>query len=656
MGDLTAAVPNDAPYGSKEILSISNLTVFDDSPIPQPLPSVADNAIHVAAYFGDTSGDQSYDSPDVTLEQRLIGLKNTGFSAYRLIDPVLLGDITLNGQIQANDTTSIQRVIGLVNVPTVPPLPVGLSPPPSGGPDPEVFIPNEIGDPGDTVSVPVNVTVTEQAGITVSGFQVAIAYDPTKFTVGAIAQLGPMFSSALGFAPYLSFPAPGELIFQASSPTGTDTIPVSTTTPLFTLSFTVAAHAAPGPSVINLLQGISSTATAIFANDASLSQLVLSPAPTNGANDSVDGTFEVGTPAPSVSVSGASAGWGSQSAPLQTASDGLRLLPAGRNLDLPWFNINQIAVTLSQPATVSPGDVTVTGITGGSYGPVTISGSGTSTILITFAKAITSADRVTITIGNSQIIAFTRRLDVLPGDVNDDGAVNTTDGLLILNNETPAHPYNVFYDMNGDGAVTTADFTLYRPRIGTVLPKLPPLQLAAGGEGPGGAAPLTQSELAPVLAAAIADWAAAGLPARDVARLRGVAFEITELPAGYLGDTAIGGSTVYLSADASGWGWFTDPSPWNNRGAGPARGGNRARGRPVHGARWARGSADGGAARARPHAGALRSGSDHVLRRPDGRNTGDRRAPVAVRRGRGQSHSRRGRVTSGGHDEGPDAS
>ncbi len=222
-------------------------------------------------------------------------------------------------------------------------------------------------------------------------------------------------------------------------------------------------------------------------------------------------------------------------------------------------------MTLSQPATVSPGDVTVTGITGGSYGPVTISGSGTSTILITFAKAITTADRVTITIGNSEIINYTRRLDVLPGDVNDDGGVNTTDGVLILNNETPAHPYNVFDDLNGDGAVTTADFTLDRSRIGTVLPKLPPPQLAAGGEGPGGAAPLAQSELAPVLTAAIADWAAAGLPARDVARLRGVAFEITELPAGYLGDTAIGGSTVYLSADASGWGWFTDPSPWNNR-------------------------------------------------------------------------------------------
>ncbi len=293
LGDLTAAVPDNAPYGSKEILSITNLTVFDGSAIPQPLPSVAANAIHVGAYFGDTSGDQNYDSPDVTLEQRVIGLINTGFSAYRLIDPVLLGDITLNGQIQANDTTSIQRVIGLVNVPNVPPLPVGLSPPPPGGPDPTIFIPNESDNPGNTISVPVNLTVTEQAGITVSGFEVAIAYDPTKFTVGAVAQLGPMFSSALGFAPYLSFPAPGELIFQASSPTGTDTIPVNTTTPLFTLNFTVAAGAADGTSVINLLQNVKTTTTGIF--DDNLNGLRLNPAPTNNATDSVDGRFTIGS-------------------------------------------------------------------------------------------------------------------------------------------------------------------------------------------------------------------------------------------------------------------------------------------------------------------------------------------------------------------------
>ena len=131
------------------------------------------------------------------------------------------------------------------------------------------------------------------------------------------ASLGAMFPGALGFAPVLTFPAPGQLIFNAASGTGTGLIPTGTTTALFTLSFTVAADAAAGPTVINLLQGISSTTTAIFANDTELSRLSLSPAPSNASNDSVDGIFQIAVPAPSSdgSGTGSSVGSGSQSAP-----------------------------------------------------------------------------------------------------------------------------------------------------------------------------------------------------------------------------------------------------------------------------------------------------------------------------------------------------
>ena len=168
LGDFTAAVPNNATYGSKEILHITNLSVFDDSTVPQPLPSVGQDAIHVAAFFGDTSGDGAYTTQDVTLEQRDIGLVNSGFPFYQMADPVLIGDTTGNGQIQANDTTLIQRVIGQISVPNIPPLPTGITPPPSGGPDPTLFIPNENGLAGAVVTVPVRVTVTEPAGISVS--------------------------------------------------------------------------------------------------------------------------------------------------------------------------------------------------------------------------------------------------------------------------------------------------------------------------------------------------------------------------------------------------------------------------------------------------------------------------------------------------------
>ncbi len=41
-------------------------------------------------------------------------------------------------------------------------------------------------------------------------------------------------------------------------------------------------------------------------------------------------------------------GWGTRTATLQTASDGLRLLPAGRSTDLPWLGIKQLQINLAQ--------------------------------------------------------------------------------------------------------------------------------------------------------------------------------------------------------------------------------------------------------------------------------------------------------------------
>jgi hypothetical protein len=203
----------------------------------------------------------------------------------------------------------------------------------------------------------------------------------------------------------------------------------------------------------------------------------------------------------------------------------------------------------------------VNGLVVADYGPVRIAGSGTS-YTITFNQPIAVADRVTLTIGNGSIATYTRRLDLLPGDVNDDGVVNTTDGVFILRNFTPAHSYQAFYDMNGDGSIDRTDFNIYRPFIGTTLPPLP--QLAAGGEGPGGAAPLTQQELAPILTAAVQRWSTTGLPVPDVQRLESVTAQVADLPSRYLGGAALGASTIYLSPDAAGYGWFIDPTPWTN--------------------------------------------------------------------------------------------
>ena len=172
-------------------------------------------------------------------------------------------------------------------------------------------------------------------------------------------------------------------------------------------------------------------------------------------------------------VSTVSASWGTAgSASLDTAIDGIRLLPAGRNTDLPWLGINRISITLNSSVSLASGDVTVTSAIGIKYNPVTISGSG-GHFVITLAQPINAADRVTITIGNSQIATYTRRLDVLPGDVNDDGVVAMQDALIVRNQYLGFAPVTIptlFLDVNGDGVIDVNDYNTARRLIGSKLP------------------------------------------------------------------------------------------------------------------------------------------------------------------------------------------
>ena len=183
--------------------------------------------------------------------------------------------------------------------------------------------------------------------------------------------------------------------------------------------------------------------------------------------------FALSNLATAVSVTGVSVGWGIETATLFTAADGIRLLPAGRKTDLPWLGIDRVSITLSQAATLTSADVTVTGITIASYGPVTISGSGTN-YTITLAQPIDKADRVTITIGSASIATFTRRLDVLPGDFNDDGVVNSQDMVGVRNEFlgfAGAVP-TIFGDINGDGTVDINDYNAVKKLLFTTLPPL----------------------------------------------------------------------------------------------------------------------------------------------------------------------------------------
>jgi chitinase len=186
-----------------------------------------------------------------------------------------------------------------------------------------------------------------------------------------------------------------------------------------------------------------------------------------------NGTVDIGAyelqPASIVAVS---VGWGTQTATLQTAADGLRLLPAGRNTDLPWLGVDSLQITLNEPQTLTAAEVTIVGLRGIDYGPVTVTGSGRNDTF-TF-QPIGKSDQVTVTIAGAGFNGFSGRLDVLPGDFNDDGVVNRKDVVGVRNEvlgKNGAKP-TIFGDINGDGAVDRNDLKAAQRRLGTRLPKL----------------------------------------------------------------------------------------------------------------------------------------------------------------------------------------
>jgi hypothetical protein len=75
--------------------------------------------------------------------------------------------------------------------------------------------------------------------------------------------------------------------------------------------------------------------------------------------------------------------------------------------------------------------------------------------------------------------------------------------------------------------------------------------------GSGGGELLTPALSAPIENVAIARWSAAGASPEQLQVLRGVQVQVEDLPAPYLGLTV--GNRVWISRDAAGYGWFTNP-------------------------------------------------------------------------------------------------
>ncbi len=103
-------------------------------------------------------------------------------------------------------------------------------------------------------------------------------------------------------------------------------------------------------------------------------------------------------------------------------------------------------------------------------------------------------------------------------------------------------------DGNGNGATPyTGSFTIVEALM---------VDAAAPPSGP--AAPLTESQLQPIVAEAEQRWAAAD-GVQVLAAMSGVTVQIADLPSGMLGEEV--GKTILIDRTAAGYGWFVDPTP-----------------------------------------------------------------------------------------------
>jgi hypothetical protein len=91
---------------------------------------------------------------------------------------------------------------------------------------------------------------------------------------------------------------------------------------------------------------------------------------------------------------------------------------------------------------------------------------------------VTNAQETTITLSNvadalSQVMAPTAlKLRALLGDVNGDGAVNSADATVTRNRSgQPADGTNFRADVNVDGTINSADATIVRANSGNGLPQ-----------------------------------------------------------------------------------------------------------------------------------------------------------------------------------------
>jgi len=199
---------------------------------------------------------------------------------------------------------------------------------------------------------------------------------------------------------------------------------------------------------------------------------------------------------------------------------GFRVPGGAEQLDpLPWTGVDQISIRFPQlpqlPLSVGRDDLAVTGADGSAYGFSDFAYDPASLVATWTLSRPVAADRLLLDLhsgpGGVAILGpgglaldgewvdnesgisgdgkpggdFLFHLNVLPGDVTRDGAVNALDVADVkrrLNSTTTTSAgagYSVFADVNGDGRINALDLAAVKQRLNTRLPDAQPAAAAS---------------------------------------------------------------------------------------------------------------------------------------------------------------------------------
>ena len=208
IGSLLATVPLSATstYGAKQLLHFSNEQLAGTG---GAIAVTGADAVAVAAYFGDVT---DLGGPLALNDASLVGtvagqVPNTaaqtipGFPAFANLDPIIIGDVSLQGIVNSTDAGAMTQQVGGTAKITIPYAPIGLPVTPVG-PDPILSVPTDLAaSPGGTVVVPVNIDTARPQGSTgMVDAILALTYDPKVFDVSAAdVQLGTVPESGSGW-------------------------------------------------------------------------------------------------------------------------------------------------------------------------------------------------------------------------------------------------------------------------------------------------------------------------------------------------------------------------------------------------------------------------------------------------------------------------